>query len=192
MAWRPTATAGLVGGLACAAIGAVAAWRLSPLDTAGSAILAGAMAAVAIEDWRRLRLPDPLLAATGLAGLAMAGLQADRDGAEPLAAIGWAAMAAFLCGAVFLALREGYHRMRGQDGLGLGDVKLAAAGGAWIGWQGMSWAVVAAAIAALAYVGLHGLRGEKWPAAKRIPLALFLAPAIWAVWYGLSYTALPV
>ncbi len=39
-------------------------------------------------------------------------------------------IAVAVCGGVFLAVRELFFRLRGIDGLGLGDVKLAAAGGA--------------------------------------------------------------
>jgi hypothetical protein len=34
----------------------------------------------------------------------------------------------------FLVVREAYVRLRGRQGPGLGDVKLAAVAGAWLSW----------------------------------------------------------
>ena len=45
----------------------------------------------------------------------------------------WAALRAAAIALPFLALMIGYRRWRGRDGLGLGDIKLAAVAGAWLG-----------------------------------------------------------
>ena len=37
--------------------------------------------------------------------------------------------------AVLLAIAEGYYRWRGEEGLGMGDVKMLAMIGAFLGWQ---------------------------------------------------------
>ena len=63
---------------------------------------------------------------------------------------------ALLRGAVlallFLGLRVLYRRVRGRDGIGLGDVKLAGVVGAWLGWVTIPIAVEIAAL-----VGDRGL-----------------------------------
>jgi leader peptidase (prepilin peptidase)/N-methyltransferase len=86
-------------------------------------------------------------------------------------------------GAGFWLVREAYFRLRGREGLGLGDVKLAAAAGAWTGWQDLANVVLLAAAAALglaiarAAVGRGGVAGT-----DRIAFGAFLAPAIWIIW----------
>ena len=170
------AAAGLLGGLAAAGLGGA-------LQIAASAALAGAMAAIAVEDHRRFRVPDPwnLFAAT--AGLLAVWHAARIAHSDALAALAWAALSAALCGGALLLVREAFLRLRGVDGLGLGDVKLAATGGLWLGWQAFPYAVMLAAASALAYVALSRSREGAWPRERRIPFALHLAPAIWLVWY---------
>jgi len=51
----------------------------------------------------------------------------------------------------FLAVRSGYARLRGRQGLGLGDVKLAGVAGTWLDWSMMPIAVELAAVAALSF-----------------------------------------
>jgi len=80
-------------------------------------------------------------------------------------------------------VRAVYFRVRRREGLGLGDVKLAAVAGAWIGWQSLSDVILLAAALALSLALALGLmRGEALSAAARIPFGCFLAPSIWLVW----------
>lgn len=64
-----------------------------------------------------------------------------------MGAIGAAIGFAFLWGVAFL-----YRKMRDRDGLGLGDAKLLAAGGAWCGPFALSWIVLVGASLALLYL----------------------------------------
>ena len=65
-----------------------------------------------------------------------AGAAARRDG-RPGGRLGggllWAAGRALAIALPFLALMAVYRWWRGRDGLGLGDIKLAAVAGAWLG-----------------------------------------------------------
>jgi len=55
-----------------------------------------------------------------------------------------------VCGPLlFWLLATGYRRLRGVEGLGLGDVKLMAGIGALVGWRGLPLAIVLASAAAL-------------------------------------------
>ena len=84
---------------------------------------------------------------------------------------------------VFLALRNGYARMRGRQGLGLGDVKLAGVAGAWLDWLVMPIAIELAAFAALTgYMLRHVLFRRPISATDRLPFGFFFAPAIWLSW----------
>jgi leader peptidase (prepilin peptidase)/N-methyltransferase len=75
-----------------------------------------------------------------------------------------------------------YRRLRGWDGLGLGDAKLFAAGGAWVGAGGLPSVLFGAAVAALAAAGILRLAGQRLDRLSAIPFGPFLALAIWAAW----------
>ena len=107
------------------------------------------LAALAWIDLRQFRLPDALTLPLVLLGL---GLSLTGHGPAPLdAAIG--AAAGF---AVFWALGATYFRLRKIDGLGLGDAKLMAAAGAWLGWQMLPWLVLGASLPALVFALVAG------------------------------------
>jgi leader peptidase (prepilin peptidase)/N-methyltransferase len=84
---------------------------------------------------------------------------------------------------LFLALRAVYRRLRGREGIGLGDVKLAAVAGAWLGWMTIPIAIEIAALSALAVYGVRVYaRGQTIDTAAKFPFGLFLAPSIWIGW----------
>jgi leader peptidase (prepilin peptidase)/N-methyltransferase len=88
-----------------------------------------------------------------------------------------------LGGAAFWLVRAAYGTLRGREGLGLGDVKLAAAAGAWTGWQDLPNVVLLAAVAALGLALVRAAHRRKGLAGtERIAFGAFLAPAIWVVW----------
>jgi leader peptidase (prepilin peptidase)/N-methyltransferase len=138
------------------------------------------MLAIAAVDARRFIIPNELVAAAFALGFVYAAV-VDAEGI-------WRGLAAALLrsialGLLFLGLRELYARWRGREGLGLGDVKLAAAAGVWLDWPAMPIAVEIAALAALAlYVVGHVLGRRRIHAATRLPFGLFFAPAIWLGW----------
>jgi leader peptidase (prepilin peptidase) / N-methyltransferase len=134
------------------------------------------MLAVAVVDARYFIIPNTLTLATLALGLI--------DGAL---IGGWPGVAAgLLRGGVlafaFLILRAGYQWLRGRTGIGLGDVKLAGAGGVWLGWMMLPVAVEIAALAALAAYALRWLAGQPVQRLTRVPFGLFFAPAIWLAW----------
>jgi leader peptidase (prepilin peptidase) / N-methyltransferase len=131
-------------------------------------------------DWRRLVLPDVLTLPLILLGLAEAW------------ALAWAELPDRIAGAVagYLALWAVawlYRRLRGREGLGMGDAKLLAAAGAWVGVSGLPTVVAGAAIAALVAAGammaggarLDGIKLDRYTA---LPFGPFLALATWLVW----------
>lgn len=127
--------------------------------------------------WRDIRdflIPDGANFALGALAL---GVRLATEGVSWEAAL-LALGSGALCGAALWAVREGYYRLRGHDGLGLGDVKLAAAAGILIGPAGFALALFAAALAGLA-VALVRQSGR----GARLPLGALLAPACLAVWW---------
>lgn len=161
---------------------AVTAWALfvtgEDWALGASCLLGWTLLTLAAIDARTGLLPDVLTLPLIVLGLAATWL---LDRAALLDhAIG--AVAGF---AVFAALSEAYRRLRGRDGLGLGDAKLLAASGAWLGWAALPSVVLFAAIAGLAFVLLRRLRGQKLDATARIAFGPALALATWIVWlYG--------
>lgn len=144
------------------------------------AFLSALMLAIALADSRRYIIPNEL---TG-AALALALLRAGTVGPEAdwRAAI-WPALRALAIAVPFVALMVGYRRWRARDGLGLGDIKLAAVAGAWLE-LGTAFAVIE--IATLSALGAYFVSGylRKRPprATAFLPFGVFLAPAIWIGW----------
>ena len=88
------------------------------------------------------------------------------------------AIAAAFAYLLFRTVDLAYARWRGRDGLGQGDAKLVAAGGAWLGLYALSWLIFIAAIFALAAVGVAWLLGRHFNRASAIPFGAALALAI--------------
>ncbi len=141
------------------------------LDTLAWGLLGVQLAAVAWVDWRTHRIPNRLNATLLLSGLGVAGLT-DEPG---LAA---SAVGAVLGGAVLLAVALAFRRLRGHDGLGLGDVKFLAGAGAWTGWQGVGPVVFLAAAGALAIVGMRRWAGAPLDRNQPIPFGPALCAAL--------------
>jgi leader peptidase (prepilin peptidase)/N-methyltransferase len=173
----------VIAAIAAALIGAAAGvWLTEPYQIAASAILAGAMGAMALEDVRSMRVPNAWNAVAAVAGFVVVAIDASWIGVGVFEAIGWATLSGAICGGVFFLLRELFFRLRGVEGLGFGDVKLAATGGVWLGWAVFPVAVSVAALGAILWVAATALLRRGWPRERRIPFAAFLAPAIWIAW----------
>jgi leader peptidase (prepilin peptidase)/N-methyltransferase len=116
--------------------------------------------------------------------MANAGLDAWPDAwSAVLQSLGPALVRGAVLAGGFLALRALYERLRGREGIGLGDVKLAGVGGVWLAWATIPVAVEIAALAALAVYVVRQLAGGRvMSATARMPFGLFLAPAIWLGW----------
>jgi leader peptidase (prepilin peptidase)/N-methyltransferase len=142
--------------------------------------LALTMLAIAAVDARRFIIPDPLNAAGLVLGLAYAVVQGRAD---PFNALAAAVLRASVLALTFWTLRLLYARLRGRDGLGFGDVKLAGVAGVWLDWAVMPIAIEIAALSALAvYAVRRYWLGRPMRATTRLPFGLFFAPAIWVGW----------
>ena len=156
----------------------VAAWAAAVLEgwlVWASCALGWVLLALAAIDWRDLILPDALTLPLIPAGIAVAYFVAPALPVQHL--IG--ALAGF---AVFVLVRWAYQRFRGREGLGLGDAKLLAAAGAWVGWVGLPSVVLLAATAALAVAAAQGLAGRRVGPGHAVPFGSYLALATWIVW----------
>ena len=73
----------------------------------------------------------------------------------------------------------------GRDGLGVGDAKLLAAAGSWLGLGALPLVVLLAALVGLAFAGIAAATGRAMLATSTLPFGAFLAASIWLVWlYG--------
>lgn len=158
-------------------------------DLAATLFLALLCAHIAWQDWHRFRIGDPANLLLLAGGIVQALTLRLATGWGPGAALLATVVDIALCGAAFLLLRSVFHRVTGQHGLGLGDVKFAAAAGAWTGIAAFPWMVMAASLLALVYVAAVALREGQWMRERRIPFGAFLAPSLFATWSAVRVLA---
>jgi leader peptidase (prepilin peptidase) / N-methyltransferase len=143
------------------------------------AVLAALALAIAVVDRRWQIIPNELNALTCVAGLTAAAL---KFPAAPEAALLNALLRGSVMFVAFFAFRAGYKQLRGVDGMGLGDVKLAGVAGVWLEWNDLPMAVEIAALSALTAALIGRLRGNEYGLGAKMPFGLFFAPAIWICW----------
>ncbi len=80
-------------------------------------------------------------------------------------------------------LRSCYAGLKGREGLGFGDIKLAAAVGAWLPLAAIPVCFALATISALVSVILARLHGKRIDATMKLPFGTFLCPALWLIFY---------
>ena len=138
-------------------------------DAACLVLLALASLVLAWIDFRHGIVPDWLNLVVALAGLTQVWLLDGWGGMLVAAGEG------LVIGAIVFALRWLYFRLRGQHGLGLGDVKLLAASATWIGAAGIPMQLLVGSITALiAAVALH-VTGRTMTRQTALPFGPFLA-----------------
>ena len=140
---------------------------------AAGAVLAGLMLAIAVIDHRQMIIPDELNALAFIVGVVAAGVGTEVG---PASAIAQALVRASLMFALFFGFRAGFRALRGVEGLGLGDVKLAAVAGVWLDWASLPIVVEIAALSALAAALYARLRGEGFDPKARLPFGAFSRP----------------
>jgi len=155
----------------CALIGGVAFWLLPPIAALLVAVAAWTLLALMVLDARHFWLPDALTLPLAVIGLTL--------GDWVLPAPFWdRAIGAALGYGMLFVLAWGYQRLRGRDGLGLGDAKLLGAIGAWTGWQVLPLVLLMASGAGLLWALVARLRGKAVTGETRLPLGLFLGLAV--------------
>ena len=143
-----------------------------------SAALAWGLVALAAIDLRAFRLPDALTLPLTVVGLAAAAVISRLGWVEHLAG----AVAGY---AAFVAVGWIYRRLRGREGLGLGDAKLLAVAGAWLGWRSLPSVVLIGAVCALIWALALRLRDRERSAHEPLAFGAPLCLAIWWTWlYG--------
>src|SRR5258705_1725296 len=168
----------LIGG-ACV-IGLISALSLPWPAAIASTVLGTLMIAGADVDARTFLLPDLITFGAVFCGILAAPL---LDTADPWAAAGQAiARDAGVAGALAL-FRGGYALIRPTEGLGLGDVKLAAAIGAWLPLEAIPLWFGLATSGALGTEMVARLRGQAVMRRTKIPFGAFRCPPLWIVFF---------
>jgi leader peptidase (prepilin peptidase)/N-methyltransferase len=164
--------------LGAAVIGGLSLWLL-PLPAAILFMIGGwLLLMLAKLDARHFWLPDRLTFPLAALGLTFGDWVLPAPFPDRLigAALGY--------GTLF-AINMLYRRLRGRDGLGLGDAKLLGAIGAWTGWQLLPLVLVCASLAGLAWALALKLRGVEVERTTRLPFGTFLCLAVLpAAWLG--------
>jgi leader peptidase (prepilin peptidase)/N-methyltransferase len=162
--WRYPAVE-LAAGLLVVALAA----QLGPRAALLPALLfALALLAVALIDWDHRIIPDEISLGGAVVGLFARGLT--------LAGVTEGLVGALVGGGALWIVATAYRRATGVDGLGGGDVKLAAMIGAFLGWPGVFLSIFGAAAAGSLAGGVLVLARQ---AHRRtaLPFGTFLAPA---------------
>jgi leader peptidase (prepilin peptidase)/N-methyltransferase len=135
-----------------------------------TSLLAAVLARLAWVDLRTFRLPDiytlPLIGA----GLVLA-LVTDRI------SVGASVAGALTGFGLFWAIGHFYFSRHGQEGLGLGDAKLFAASGSWLGVWLLPYVLLVASLGGLAFAVMSRRNPE-----RKVAFGPWLAFAFMTVW----------
>ncbi len=97
----------------------------------------------------------------------------------------WSVASAALGYGLFWAADQLYLKLRGQHGIGMGDAKLLAAAGAWLGAEALPTVMLWATGLALAVALLAAADGRHLAARTKLPFGPALAMGFWLTWlYG--------
>jgi leader peptidase (prepilin peptidase) / N-methyltransferase len=144
-----------------------------------SIILGACLVALSAIDLITFRLPDAITLPLGATGLVLAAVL----GWEPV--VLWRCLAAIGGYGFIWGVNEAYRHLRGQAGMGLGDAKLFAAAGAWLGFEGLASVLLYGCAGALLFVAVKHFTGQKMEMRQALPFGPFLSAGIWLVWlYG--------
>lgn len=126
---------------------------------------------LAYIDWRTFRLPDHVTLP-----LICFGIIFNAISDTGFTKISSALLGAILGYGILWALNAGYQTIKGRNGIGMGDAKLLAALGAWLGWTALPNILFIASFFGL-MGGLAWLKLNKQKLNQTFPFGPFLAIA---------------
>ena len=121
-------------------------------------------------DIKKRILPDIITLPLVVAGLALGLLR----GPETALSHAFGAMVGF---GIFFVIGEVFFRLRGIEGLGLGDAKLFAAAGAWLGWAALPMVLVIASLGGLGFIVATG-----WQSGRAVAFGPWLCFGFFVSW----------
>lgn len=161
--------------LGCAGVGAISLGVAPGIVGLSGALFGWLLIALAALDAEHFWLPDPLVAAVALTGLAGALFGGPPDMRARL--IGGAAG----FGVLFLVALA-YRALRGRRGMGGGDPKLLGAIGLNLGWHALPFVLLGASLTGLLLVAFGRLRGEAIRADRPVAFGALMAIVAWPLW----------
>lgn len=154
-------------------------WIISPQPLLLSMALFINLAILAFHDFHTFRLLNLYTLTLFLAGLIAVWI-------EPRFPVRDHVIGAGVGLAFFPTLNYVYRRLRGHDGIGLGDAKLLAGLGLWLGWYALPPLLLVASLLGLFYASLEVLLNKraksKHIVKKPVPFGVFLAVSGWLMW----------
>jgi leader peptidase (prepilin peptidase)/N-methyltransferase len=159
------------------ALGALVLWMTvrsapGPVEAAFLAVFTLSMLAVLFIDLEHQIIPDVITIPGTLLGI-LSGIWLPNGVLDHL-------LGAVAGGLGLFALAWGYRLLTGTSGMGMGDVKLMAMIGAFLGWQGAVGVVLIGSLAG-SLVGILMLLLRRASRRTLLPFGSFLAPAAWVV-----------
>jgi prepilin signal peptidase PulO-like enzyme (type II secretory pathway) len=146
------------------------------IEWVGTLGLLGGLLWLSVIDWQTYRLPNRLTKPLIFFGL-IYNFKLSLDVYPYL-------LGAVLGYAIFWVVETTYRLIRKQDGLGRGDAKLLAVGGAWCGAMALPFIILIASGTALAYVLIQP---SETRANLKLPFGPFLAAAIAVIFIGSKF-----
>ncbi len=148
-----------------------------PFDAAAGAAFCAAMIALAMIDLDHYLLPDAIT----LPGIAIGlGLQPWLSWSTPVDAV----VGALFGAAVLTAVSWAWYLVKGTHGMGLGDVKMLAMIGAFLGWQGAAVTLLLASLSG-ALTGAALMLARRLEMKSKLPFGFFLAlGAVLTLFFG--------
>ena len=150
-------------------------WMFSAKPALWSLAVYALLWPMAFIDWHSHRLPNLLTALFFMAG-ALYVMAARTE------VVGDHLIGAGAGLAVLPTINLLYRGLRGRDGIGLGDAKLLAGAGVWLGWQALPFVLLLASVFGLAFAGILMIVGKPVDGSTRVAFGPFLCLAIWLAW----------
>jgi leader peptidase (prepilin peptidase)/N-methyltransferase len=164
-----------IAGLVLGVVAVFAAY--TPLHMAVLALFLWGLLGLVLTDFVAYRLPNVLTATLLLTGFLFAAEDPDRTFFD-------AAIGAMTGAGSFWILRWLYQRLRGREGLGLGDIKLMGGIGAVLGYELLAVVTLGAAITALiAALVITKRTGQSLRATSVVPFGAYLAIFAGVIWF---------
>jgi leader peptidase (prepilin peptidase) / N-methyltransferase len=173
LSWQ---TLGFVIVYLAAAIPAVMGTTHEAAFIGASIVLGAALILLSAIDIRFLRLPNALTLPLLVVGLVFCVVFQWDD-------VRWRIAAAAFGFGILYGVAKLYFYLRGRHGLGLGDAKLLAASGAWLGLEGVPSTLLIASVSALGVALAGQLAGRPIARNTRVPFGPFLALGTWLTWF---------
>lgn len=144
-------------------------------EAPAAALFCALLLTLALIDFDHMILPDALTyPAIALGILLQPFLPWARLWDAPWGAVAGAAWGAFLGAAILLGVWAAWYLIRREEGMGLGDAKMLAAIGAFLGWKGVLVTLFIAALSG-SVVGLGLMAWSELGGKTRLPFGTFLA-----------------